>query len=69
LSVVSSEVVVTLNFEEMSQLSFLNRKHAHTAVRTYVLSQRLGVPYEVERTVCAQCRQVLGERPLKRAAA
>jgi NMD protein affecting ribosome stability and mRNA decay len=55
----------------MSQLSFLNRKraHAHTALRTYVLSQRLGVPYEVERTVCAQCRQVLEERPLKRAAA
>jgi len=55
----------------MSQLSFLHRKraHAHTAVRTYVLSQRLGVPYEVERTVCAECHRVLEERPLKRAAA
>lgn len=55
----------------MSQLFPLTRKraHAHKAVRTYVLDQRLGVPYEVERTVCADCRQVLEERPLKRAAA
>jgi hypothetical protein len=45
------------------------RSHAHTAVRTHVLLQRLGVPYEVERTVCSQCRHVLDERPLKRAAA
>jgi hypothetical protein len=71
LSVVSSERIATLNSRTMSQLSFLNRKrpHAHTAVRTYVLSQRLGVPYEVERLVCAECHQVLEERPLKRAAA
>jgi hypothetical protein len=34
-----------------------------------VLLQRLGVPYEVERTVCSDCRQVLDERPLKRTAA
>jgi hypothetical protein len=55
----------------MSQLSSLHRKraHAHSAVRTYVLSQRLGVPYEVERLVCAECRRVLEETPLKRAAA
>jgi hypothetical protein len=55
----------------MSQISIplRRRAHAHTPVRTYVLSPRLGVPYEVERTVCAQCRQVLEERPLKRAAA
>jgi hypothetical protein len=55
----------------MSQLFTLHRKrtHSHRAVRTYVLGQRLGVPYEVERTVCADCRQVLEERPLKRAAA
>jgi hypothetical protein len=71
LSVVRSEAVVTLNTRKMSQLSFLHRKraHAHTAVRTYVLSQRLGVPYEVERMVCTECRRVLEERPLKRAAA
>jgi hypothetical protein len=55
----------------MSQLFPLHRKraHSHRAVRTYVLGQRLGIPYEVERTVCAECRQVLDERPLKRAAA
>jgi hypothetical protein len=55
----------------MSQLFPLHRKraHSHRAVRTYVLDQRLGIPYEVERTVCAECRQVLEERPLKRAAA
>jgi hypothetical protein len=45
------------------------RTHTHTAVRTHVLLQRLGVPYEVERTLCSQCRHVLEERPLKRAAA
>jgi hypothetical protein len=71
LSVVSSGTVATLNPKTMSQIFSLHRKraHAHTAVRSYVLSQRLGVPYEVERTVCATCRQVLGERPVKRAAA
>ena len=54
----------------MSQI-FMHRKrlHRHTGVRTYVLLQRLGVPYEVERTVCSECRHVLGERPVKRAAA
>ena len=54
----------------MGQLS-LHRKrlHRHTGVREYVLLQRLGIPYEVERTVCSECRHVLDERPLKRAAA
>lgn len=71
LSVVSSEPIVTLSPRTMSQLFTLNRKraHSHRAVHMYVLGQRLGVPYEVERTVCADCRQVLEERPLKRAAA
>jgi hypothetical protein len=46
-----------------------SRPHRHNPARTYVLIQRLGVPYEVERTVCTTCRQVLDERPLKRAAA
>ena len=45
------------------------RLHRHTSVRTYLLLQRLGVPYEVERTVCSECRRVLDERPMKRAAA
>jgi hypothetical protein len=54
----------------MSQL-FTHRKrlHRHTGVLTYVLLQRLGVPYEVERTVCSECGRVRDERPLKRAAA
>jgi hypothetical protein len=71
LSVVASEPITTLSPRTMSQLFSLNRKraHSHRAVRTYVLEQRLGIPYEVERTVCAECRQVLQERPLKRAAA
>ncbi len=45
------------------------RPHEHTAVTTHALSQRAGVPYEVERKVCSACRRVLDERPLKRAAA
>jgi hypothetical protein len=45
------------------------RPHRHHGVRTYVLLQRLGVPYEIERTICAECRRVLDERAVKRAAA
>ena len=36
---------------------------------THVLRQRLGVPYEMERVVCAKCRRVLRERLVRRAAA
>jgi NMD protein affecting ribosome stability and mRNA decay len=54
----------------MTQLSTdRKRGHKHTAVRMYIVSQRLGVPYEVEQTVCAECRRLLEERPLRRAAA
>ncbi len=45
------------------------RSHEHTAVTTYLLRRRSGVPYEVERRVCTACRRVLDERPLRRAAA
>jgi NMD protein affecting ribosome stability and mRNA decay len=45
------------------------RRHEHTAVTTHLLQSRAGVPYQVERTVCAACRRVLEERPLRRAAA
>lgn len=71
LCVVPSEDPVTLSLETMSQLfpPLRRRSHTHTPVRTHVLSPKLGVPYEVERTVCTKCRQVLEERPLKRAAA
>jgi NMD protein affecting ribosome stability and mRNA decay len=43
--------------------------HKHTAVTVHVLRQQGGVPYEVVRTVCAECRRVLGEQVLRRAAA
>jgi len=70
LSVLVSDRIATLRQRTMSQL-FMHRRrlHRHTGVRTYVLLQKLGVPYEVERTVCSECRQVLDERQLKRAAA
>ena len=70
LSVVVSERVATLKHRKMNQL-FTHRRglHRHTGVRRYVLLQRLGIPYEVERTVCSGCQQVLDERQLKRAAA
>jgi hypothetical protein len=45
------------------------RAHRHSEVTTYVLRQRAGIPYEVERKVCSSCRDVLGERPVRRAAA
>jgi hypothetical protein len=54
----------------MTQLFDHHRRgHRHTSVRTHVLLQRLGIPYEFERRVCSGCGQVLDERPLKRAAA
>jgi NMD protein affecting ribosome stability and mRNA decay len=43
--------------------------HEHRAVTRLAISQRDGVPYEVERTVCAECGRLLDERPVKRAAA
>jgi hypothetical protein len=56
--------------DDMGQLSMhRTRLHRHSGVRTYVLLQRLGIPYEIERTVCSECRRVLDERPVKRAAA
>lgn len=43
--------------------------HRHRTVREHVLVQRDGVPYELERTRCTTCAQVLDERRLKRAIA
>ena len=70
-SVVASEGKTTLSPRTMSNIFThkRTRTHTHNAVRTHVLLRRLGVPYEVERTVCTECRHVLEERPLKRAAA
>ena len=45
------------------------KSHEHTPVTRVVLLQRNGVPYEVERTFCFACREVLEERPVKRTAA
>ncbi len=45
------------------------RIHRHRPVTTVVLERRSGVPFELERTICSECSRVLGERPLKRAAA
>lgn len=45
------------------------RDHRHVEVKTLVLLQRGGVPYEVEQKVCFDCQRVLDERPLRRAAA
>jgi hypothetical protein len=43
--------------------------HQHVAVQRVALGQRAGVPYQIVRTVCAQCERVLDERPVRRAAA
>jgi hypothetical protein len=43
--------------------------HRHARVTTVTVGQRSGIPYELERTTCSVCRQVLEERPLRRAAA
>jgi len=45
------------------------RPHEHRPVVTHALRQRAGVPYEVEQHVCTECRRVLDERTVRRAAA
>jgi hypothetical protein len=40
--------------------------HKHTAVTIRAIRQRNGVPFEVERKVCRECRTLLDEKPLKR---
>jgi hypothetical protein len=45
------------------------RLHRHQPVTTYALRQQAGIPYEVARTVCAQCGRVLDERRVRRPAA
>ena len=44
-------------------------QHVHVAKQVHVLSQKAGIPYEIEQQVCQACAQVLAEKPLKRAAA
>ena len=43
--------------------------HRHARVTTVFVGQRAGIPYELERTSCSVCGQVLSERALRRAAA
>jgi hypothetical protein len=43
--------------------------HKHTAVTRRAIRQRNGIPYEVEQRICADCRQLLDEKPVRRAAA
>jgi NMD protein affecting ribosome stability and mRNA decay len=43
--------------------------HEHVTKRVHVLLQRAGIPYEIEQQVCADCRRVLDEKPVKRAVA
>jgi hypothetical protein len=43
--------------------------HRHKAVRTHFLMQREGIPYEMERVLCSECRRVLEEKQIRRAAA
>jgi hypothetical protein len=44
----------------------VKRAHKHTAVTTRAIRQRNGVPFEVERKICRECRRLLDEKPLKR---
>ena len=43
-------------------------KHEHTST-TLAIRQRSGIPFQVERKVCSDCKRVLDEKPLRRAAA
>jgi hypothetical protein len=44
-------------------------EHVHQPVTLHALAQQAGVPFEIERCICLECRRVLSERPLRRAAA
>jgi NMD protein affecting ribosome stability and mRNA decay len=45
------------------------RQHRHSSVTLRAIRQRSGIPYEIERKVCPECKRVLDEKPLRRAAA
>jgi hypothetical protein len=49
--------------------SQVHRLHRHKAVVAHALRQHAGIPYEVEQHVCSDCRRVLDERTVRRAAA
>jgi len=43
--------------------------HEHHPVIAHALRQHAGIPYEVEQKVCTDCRTILDERTVRRAAA
>ena len=43
--------------------------HQHLPRKVHALAHRGGIPYEVERTVCSSCGQVIEERSIRRAEA
>jgi NMD protein affecting ribosome stability and mRNA decay len=43
--------------------------HEHKSVIAHALRQHAGIPYEVEQMVCSDCKRVLDERTVRRAAA
>ena len=43
--------------------------HEHKSVTAHALRQLAGIPYEVEQKVCSDCKRVLDERTVRRAAA
>jgi len=45
------------------------KRHKHSAMTVHAIRQHAGVPYHVERKVCASCRRLLDEKTIKRAAA
>ena len=49
--------------------SHARQLHRHTTVVTHALRQQAGIPYEIERHVCSDCRRILTERTVRRAAA
>jgi RNase P subunit RPR2 len=60
---------VTLERRNTVEQMTLRELHKHTAVTIRAIGRRNGVPYEMERQVCAHCRRLLDEKPLRRAAA
>jgi hypothetical protein len=65
--VVTSETKATVS--EMQKTIPFPAPHRHKAVTTHYLAQREGIPYEMQRVLCSECRRVLEERRLRRAAA
>ena len=64
-TMLAAERLTTVRDTEMT----LMRRHKHTAVTVHALRQRHGVPYHVERKVCSNCKRLLDEKFIKRAAA